>query len=146
LLSVSNEAFFHVFDYLGQGVTLTDPLINYRVHDSNMTDRAHPGVFQDYLRHVNLEIAKRLRDLSLSPPDWAARGPLRRLSWHFAATAGGHAREAAVQRRQRGAALTALSAELCAALAARRACASHWAGMRSAILMRPTVVLGRSRE
>lgn len=144
LLPISNEAFFHVFDYLGYGAKLTAPLTNYRVHNANMTDRTNPGVFQDYLRRVNLEIANRLRDLSGSPPHWADGQMLKRLSWRFTAIAWSHAREAAVQRRQQRTALAALAHETRAALSARCGVHPHWAGITSAVLMRPTVVLGRS--
>ncbi|NUR03782.1 MAG: glycosyltransferase family 2 protein [Streptomyces sp.] len=143
LLPVNNEAFFHVFDYLGYGARITEPLTYYRVHDANMTDRANPGVFQDYLRSVNLEIANRLRELGGDPPRWADGGTLKRLSWHFTALAWGNVREAAVQRGRRGTALAALTCEICVALLARRAAHTHWVGAKSAALMRPTVVVGR---
>lgn len=143
LLPVSNEAFFHVFDYLGYGAKVTDPLTYYRVHDANMTDRANPGVFQDYLQGVNLEIATRLRELGSAAPPWADGRTLKRLSWHFTALAWGNARESAVQRGRRGVALAALSSEIRAALMARRAAHTHWLGAKSAARMRPTVVVGR---
>lgn len=100
LLPVTNELFFHVFDYLGHGIKLIDPLVHYRVHDSNMTDRTGTGVMQDYLCQVSADVATRLRALAQALPAWATERELRRLAWHFAATSSGHAREAAVQRRQ----------------------------------------------
>lgn len=141
LLPVTNEVFFHVFDHLGRGVKLIDPLMNYRVHDANMTDRARPGVWQEYLREVAIEVAIRLRELAKEPPAWATRRDLLRLAWHFAGNAHGHAREAAVQRRHRGAALQATCAELVLAFLARRALASRIIGIRSVLSMRPNVVL-----
>lgn len=141
LLPVTNEVFLHVFDYLGRGVKLIDPLMHYRVHDSNMTDRTRPGFWQDYLRKVSAEVAERLRALAQTPPPWADERNLRRLAWHFAASSNGHAREAAVQRRQRGLALKATTAELCSALIARRAISARFAGLRSALTMRPIVRL-----
>jgi hypothetical protein len=141
LLPVTNEVFFHVLDHLGRGVKLIDPLMHYRVHDANMTDRTRPGVWQDYLQQVAIEVATRLRELAQQPPNWATRRDLLRLAWHFAANAHGHAREAAVQRRHRGVALQATGAELIVALLARRALASRIAGIRSALSMKPTVVL-----
>lgn len=141
LLPVTNEVFFHVFDHLGRGVKLIDPLMHYRVHNANMTDRARPGVWQDYLQEVATEVAARLRALARQPPIWATRRDLLRLAWHFAANAHGHAREAAVQRRHRAVALQATGAELILTLLARRALAFRIAGIRSALSMRPTVVL-----
>lgn len=146
LLPVTNEVFFHVLDHLGHGLKLVDPLVNYRVHDANMTDRARPGVWQDYLRQVATEVAARLRELAQDPPGWATRRELLRLAWHFAANAHGHAREAAVQRRQRRAAIQATGAELILTLLARKALASRIAGVRSAVLMRPTVTLSAQQK
>ena len=146
LLPVSNEAFFHVFDYLGFGVKLTDPLVNYRLHDANMTDRTNPGIFQDYLANVDRDIAGRLRELSFSPPSWSSDRPLRRLSRHFSATARGHIREAAVQRGERAAALTAWAGEMCMAIAARRTFTPHFAGAKSVLHMEPLVIVGRPPE
>jgi len=146
LLPVTNEVFFHVFDYLGRCVKLIDPLTHYRVHDSNMTDRTRPGLWQDYLRQVDVEVTDRLRALAQAPPSWADSRSLRRLAWHFAATARGHAREAAVQRQQRGGALKAASAELFMAVVARRALAARLAGLRSAVTMQPMIILGPRPE
>jgi len=141
LLPVSNEMFFHVFDYLGRSVKLSDPLMYYRVHDANMTDRTRPGLWQDYLRKVSIDVTDRLRALAKTPPPWADERQLRRLAWHFAAIASGHAREAAVQRHQRGPAMKAITAELFMALIARRAIFARLIGLRSALTMRPTVRL-----
>jgi hypothetical protein len=146
LLPVTNEVFFHVFDHLGRGVKIIDALMHYRVHDANMTDRTRPGVWQDYLQQVATDVATRLRDLAQRPPAWATRRDLLRLAWHFAANAQGHAREAAVQRRRRAAALRATGTELLLTLLARRAPLSRIAGVRSAMLMRPTVILSAQQR
>jgi hypothetical protein len=127
LLPVTNELFFHVLDHLGYGVELTDPLTCYRVHDSNMTDRSTPGTQHDYMQQVNTEIAARLREMAKSPPPWADSWRLRRLAWHFTASASSHAREAAVQRGLRRPAMTAAATGLLQALIARRTVMTHLA-------------------
>jgi glycosyltransferase involved in cell wall biosynthesis len=142
LLPVTNEVFFHVFDYLGRGVKVIDPLTYYRVHDSNMTDRTRPGVWQDYLGGVSVEVTERLRALAKDPPPWADARSLRRLAWHFAATASGHAREAAVQRHHRGPAIRATTSELVRALMARREISARMTGLRSVLTMRLTAIVG----
>jgi hypothetical protein len=141
LLPVTNEAFFRILDRVGRGAMVTAPLINYRVHDANMTDRTNPGVFQDYLQAVCTGIAVRLRELAGAPPPWATSRALRRAGWHYAAEAMRHEREAAVQRGQRIAANAAALAGLGLAFAARDL-RGHIAGLRSAITMSPTVTLG----
>lgn len=146
LIPVTNEAFFHVLDDVGRGVNLTEPLINYRVHDTNMTDRATPGVFQDYLRRVNEEIALRLHALAGGPPAWADRASLRRLAKYYVARAQGHAREAAVQRGRRQDAFSAALAALCHAIYARRGIRHALVGVGSALTLRPTVRLGRAQS
>ncbi|MBK6033657.1 hypothetical protein, partial [Streptomyces sp. MBT59] len=87
LLPVTNEKFFHVLDDLGLGARMTHPLTFYRVHGDNMTDRATPGAHQEYMADVCGEIAVRLADLRITPPPWASRSALRRLTWHYRAEA-----------------------------------------------------------
>lgn len=136
LLPVTNELFFHVLEHLGHGVKLTDPLTCYRVHDSNMTDRSTPGRQQDYMRQVNTDVAARLREMAKSPPSWASSETLLRLSWHFAAGASSHTRDAAIQRGLRCLAMRAAGVGFFRALIARRDVKNHLSGLRNAMTLR----------
>lgn len=133
LLPVTNELFFHVLDHLGYGVKLTDPLTCYRVHDSNMTDRSTPGTQQAYMQQVNTQVAARLREMAQSPPYWASSRTLRRLAWHFRASASSHTWEAAMQRGLRRQAMAAAGTGLLQALIARRGVTTLVVQLRSAM-------------
>ncbi|MFH8802189.1 glycosyltransferase family 2 protein [Streptomyces sp. NPDC017936] len=141
LLPVTNEKFFHVLDDLGLGARLPEPLTHYRVHASNMTDRATPGSHQDYMAGVCRALSARLTELAAAPPDWASAHALRRLALHYRAEAHAHTVEAALQRGRRPAAWRPLLAELLLTARAGRGWRSRLPSVRSVLTGRPCVRL-----
>ncbi|WP_434593164.1 glycosyltransferase family 2 protein [Streptomyces sp. A5-4] len=101
LLPVTNEIFFHALRQAGHGCVLPVPLVHYRVHAHNMTDRRTPGVSQHYRADVCTELAHRLSTMTAAPPAWATATVLRRMSRRFHAQAAGHRVEAHVQTGDR---------------------------------------------
>lgn len=141
LLPVSNEIFFHTLRRAGRGVVLQDPLIFYRVHSHNMTDRSTPGVSQDYRAEVCMGLSDRLRAMDRNPPVWATARQLRRASQHFRALAFGHRVESALQRRMRLPAMVQIPGMLIATLRARDSIDPWLRSLSSAVAGRPRVRL-----
>lgn len=141
LLPMTNEKFLHVFDDLGLGVHLPDPLTFYRVHGDNMTDRATPGAHQAYMADVCREIAVRLGELQAAPPAWASPRALRRLAWHYRAEARAHDVETELQRGRRRSAWNPLLRELALTALAGRGNRSRGPSIRSVLTGRPCVRL-----
>ncbi|MFI6085022.1 glycosyltransferase family 2 protein [Streptomyces sp. NPDC051217] len=112
LLPVTNEIFFHALREAGHGHVLPVPLVHYRVHAHNMTDRRTPGVSQHYRANVCTALAHRLRTMAAAPPSWATATVLRRMSHRFYAQAAGHRVEAHVQTGDRPACPRPLAAML----------------------------------
>jgi glycosyltransferase involved in cell wall biosynthesis len=139
LAPVTNEKFFHVLDDLGKGVSLSDPLTFYRVHGENMTDRVHPGVYQEYMAGVALDIAVRLTELRATPPWWASRHALRRLAWHYRAESRAHEVEAALQLGHWPRAWGLLLRELGLTMLAGRSYRTRGPSIRSVLTGRPCV-------
>ncbi|MEU9127500.1 glycosyltransferase family 2 protein [Kitasatospora sp. NPDC048540] len=101
LLPVTNEIHFHALRDAGRGHTLTEPLVNYRLHPASMTDRTLNGSSQHYRADVCVDLADRLIALTASPPAWATAAALRRISHRYRARAAGHRVEAHLQQGQR---------------------------------------------
>lgn len=120
LLPVVNEIFFHALRHAGHGCVLPVPLVHYRVHAHNMTDRHTPGVSQRYRADVCTALAIRLRTMAAEPPAWTTASVLRRMAHHFHAQAAGHRVEAYVQTGQRHACWRPLAAMLVSTI---RSCA-----------------------
>ncbi|MEU8507149.1 glycosyltransferase [Streptomyces brevispora] len=146
LLPVTNEKFFHVLDDLGLGARMTHPLTFYRVHGDNMTDRATPGVHQEYMADVCGEIAARLAGLRATPPLWASQRALRRLTWHYRAEARAHEVEAALQRGRRRSAWGPLLRELASTVLAGRSYRDRGPSIHSVLTGRPCVRLAPSPQ
>ena len=70
LLPVTNELYFHALRDAGHGLTLTEPLVNYRIHPASMTDRERNGASQFYRAGICTGLADRLTALAASPPPW----------------------------------------------------------------------------
>ncbi|MFI1648630.1 glycosyltransferase family 2 protein [Streptomyces avidinii] len=141
LLPVTNEKYFHVFDDLGLGDRSSDPLTYYRVHGSNMTDRATPGTHQLYMAEVCRGISARMEELRRTPPAWAVSTALRRLSWHYQAEAQAHAVEAALQVGSWRSAWGPLVRELWLTALAGRGFRTRLPSIRSVLTGRPCVRL-----
>ncbi|MER8186651.1 glycosyltransferase family A protein [Kitasatospora sp. NPDC094015] len=112
LLPVTNEIHFHALRDAGHGHTLTEPLVNYRLHPASMTDRTLNGASQHYRADVCADLAHRLVALTATPPTWATAATLRRIARRYRARSAGHRVEAHLQQGHRLHALRPLTAML----------------------------------
>jgi len=98
LLPAANEVFFHVLRMAGHGVEIREPLIDYRVHDRNMTDRRRRDRYHSWIAEVTDLLVARLRALQRVPPEWTDRHQLARIAAVYYADARRHEAAAATLR------------------------------------------------
>ncbi|MEZ0094112.1 glycosyltransferase family 2 protein [Streptacidiphilus sp. EB129] len=101
LLPVTNELYFHALRDAGHGLTLTEPLVNYRIHPASMTDRERNGASQFYRADICTGLADRLTELASSPPLWTTSTALHRATHGYRARAAGHLVEGHLQQQHR---------------------------------------------
>ncbi|MCX4675576.1 glycosyltransferase [Streptomyces sp. NBC_01433] len=146
LLPATNEIFFHALREAGHGHVLPAPLVHYRVHPHNMTDRRTPGVSQHYRADVCSALGHRLRAMATAPPDWASASTLRRMSHRFHAQAAGHRVEAQLQVGSRRASLRPLAAMLARTIRSGAAAGPWFTALTSAATGRPQAPLPKIKN
>lgn len=101
LLPVTNEIHFHALRDAYHGHTLTESLVNYRLHPASMTDRTLNGSSQHYRADVCTDLARQLTAPTAAPPPWATAATLRRIAHCYRARGAGHRVEAHLQQGHR---------------------------------------------
>lgn len=139
LLPIENEVALQTLFRSGHGVRLNAPLGFYRLHGSSMTNRARPGVQNDYLAGVHHRLAQSLHKLDPLPSWFSNKKQVTQIAWEYDAMGHYNNLEAALERDQRGLAYKACLKMIDAGFRSRTGITSLMVKMMvKTLLMRPS--------